>query len=143
VTRVVVDTGPIVALLNRRDRHHGWVREVFDTIEPPVFTCEAVVSEACFLLGRFARGPDAVLELLAKDVLRVDFQVRSEIDPLRSLMQKFASVPMSLADACLVRMTELDADSVVVTLDGDFRVYRRTQRHVIPTIMPGQRSGGG
>lgn len=142
MTRVVVDTGPIVALLNRRDRHHAWIREVFDTVEPPVFTCEAVVSEACFLLARFARGPDAVLELLANDVLKVDFQVRSEIDPLRVLMQKFASVPMSLADACLVRMTELDAESVVVTLDSDFRVYRRNRRHVIPTIMP-DRGGDG
>ena len=142
MTRVVIDTGPIVALLNRRDRHHAWIREVLDTVEPPIFTCEAVVSEACFLLGRFTHGPDAVLELLAKDVLKVDFRIRSEVDPLRALMQKFASVPMSLADACLVRMTELDAESVVVTLDSDFRVYRRNRRHVIPTIMPG-RGGDG
>ncbi len=142
MTRVVIDTGPIVALLNRRDRHHAWVREVLDTVEPPIFTCEAVVSEACFLLGRFTHGPDAVLELLAKDVLKVDFRMRSEVDPLRALMQKFASVPMSLADACLVRMTELDAESVIVTLDSDFRVYRRNRRHVIPTIMPG-RGGDG
>lgn len=136
MTRVIVDTGPIVALLNRRDRYHAWVRQIFDTIEPPIFTCEAVASEACFLLGRFTRGPEAVLELLAKEVLKIDFQVRAELDPLRALMQRFASVPMSLADACLVRMTELDAESVIVTLDSDFRVYRRNRRHVIPTIMP-------
>ena len=95
-----MDTGPVVALLNRRDRQHAWVREVLDAVEPPIFTCEAVVSEACFLLGR------------------VD--------------------PMSLADACLVRMTELDAQSVVLTLDSDFRVYRRNRRQMIPTIMPGK-----
>ena len=63
MTRIVVDTGPLVALLNRRDRHHAWIREVLDTLQPPISTCEAVVSEACFLLRRFARGPDALLAL--------------------------------------------------------------------------------
>lgn len=142
MTRVVIDTGPIVALLNRRDRHHAWVREVLDAVEPPIFTCEAVVSEACFLLGRVAGGQDAVLELLASDVVNIDFRMLPEIAAVQGLMRKFATVPMSLADACLVRMTELEAQSVLVTLDGDFRVYRRNRRQIIPTIMPG-RSGGG
>ena len=142
MTRIVIDTGPIVALLNRRDRHHAWVREVLDTVEPPIFTCEAVVSEACFLVRRLAGGQDAVLELLSNNVVKVDFRILPEIDALRGLMRKFANVPMSLADACLVRMTELDAQSVIVTLDGDFQIYRRNRRRVVPTIMPG-RSGGG
>ena len=140
MTRVVVDTGPLVALLNRRDRHHAWIREVLDTVEAPVFTCEAVVSEACFLLARHTHGQDAVLELLSNGILKLDFRMVGEIDALQGLMRKFASVPMSLADACLVRMTELEAESVVVTLDGDFRVYRRNRRQVIPTIMPGRRA---
>lgn len=142
MTRIVIDTGPIVALLNRRDRHHAWTREVLDTVEPPIYTCEAVVSEACFLLRRLTDGQDAVFELLASGVIKVDSRMRSEIDALRSLMRKFANVPMSFADACLVRMTELDAESLIVTLDSDFRVYRRNRRQVIPTIMPGRASGG-
>ena len=140
MTRVVVDTGPLVALLNRRDRHHAWVRQVLDTVEPPIFTCEAVVSEACFLLGRLAGGEDALLALLANRVVTIDFQLHTEIETVRGLMRKFATVPMSLADACLVRMSELDVQTTILTLDGDFRVYRRNRRHVIPTIMPG-RSG--
>lgn len=132
-----MDTGPLVALLNRRDRHHAWIREVLDTVEPPIFTCEAVVSEACFLLARIPDGAEAVLELLAKGIVRIDFRVHSEIDALKGLMRKFAAVPMSLADACLVRMTELDAQSTLVTLDSDFRVYRRNRRRLVPTIMPG------
>lgn len=136
MTRVIIDTGPIVALLNRRDRHHAWVREVLDAIKPPIFTCEAVVSEACFLFGRVASGQDAVLELLASNVINIDFQMLPEITAIQTLMRKFANVPMSLADACLVRMTELDVESVLVTLDSDFRVYRRNRTRVIPTIMP-------
>lgn len=140
MTRLVVDTGPLVALLNRRDRHHAWVREVLDTVEPPVFTCEAVVSEAHFLLSRISGGSDAVLELLASHVIDIDFQLANELVAVRALMQRFASVPISLADACLVRMSELDPTSVILTLDSDFRVYRRNRRQMIPAIMPG-RSG--
>lgn len=135
--KFLIDTGPIVALLNRRDRHHKWARNILDTIEPPVFTCEAVVSESCFLLSRLPSGQDTMLALLASGVVKIDFQMPAEIDSLRGLMRKFASVPMSLTDACLVRMTEIERESTIVTLDSDFRVYRRNLRHVIPTIMPG------
>lgn len=138
----MIDTGPLVALLNRSDRHHGWVREVLDTVEPPVVTCEAVISESCFLLARISYGQDAVLELLSKDILKIEFRMSSEVDALRVLMKKFANVPMSLADACLVRMTELEPRSRILTLDGDFRVYRRNRRQAIPTIMPGREGGG-
>ncbi len=141
MTRLLVDAGPLVALLNRRDRHHSWVREILDTLEPPVFTCEAVVSEACFLLSRIAGGQDALLELLTRHVIEIDFQMAGELVAVRSLMRKFATVPMALADACLVRMSELDTTSVILTLDSDFRIYRRNRRQVVPTIMPG-RSGG-
>jgi predicted nucleic acid-binding protein len=110
-----------------------------DTIEPPVFTCDPVLSEACFLLRDIDGGADAILELVARGILRSDFHVMAEVDALRALMKKFANVPMSLADACLVRMTELDQRSVVLTLDSDFRIYRRNKRQNVPTLMP---SGG-
>ncbi len=134
--RIVIDTGPLVALLNTKDRYNTWVREVLDTVEPPMFTCEPVLSEACFLLSRVNGGPDALLALLAADVLRVDFSIPAELGPLRALMLRYASVPMSLADACVVRMTELEARSVVVTLDSDFSIYRRNKRQAIPTLTP-------
>ena len=138
MSRIAIDTGPLVALLNRRDRHYEWVREVLDTVEPPIFTSEPVVSEACFLLSSVRDGQDAVLELLSKGILKVDFRLSTEVDTLRALMKKFANVPMSLADACLVRMSELEPRCQVLTLDSDFRVYRRNGRQTIPTIMPGR-----
>lgn len=136
MTRVLVDTGPLVALLNRRDQHHAWARSVLDTVTPPVFTCEAVLSEACLLLSRIAGGPDAVLALVAADILRVEFQIGIEIAAVRHLVQRFANVPMSFADACLVRMSELELRSVVLTIDNDFKRYRRNRRHVVPLIAP-------
>jgi predicted nucleic acid-binding protein len=138
VTNVIIDTGPLVALLNRRERHHAWVKGVLDTIEPPIFTCEPVLSESCFLLQDISGGQDAILELIARGIMRSDFRVAQEIDSLRLLMKKFGDVPMSLADACLVRMTEIDPHGVVLTLDSDFRIYRRNRRQVVPTISPGK-----
>jgi predicted nucleic acid-binding protein len=138
VTAILVDTGPLVALLNRRDRYNAWISEVLNTIEPPVFTCDAVLSEACFLLQRVEGGADAILSLVAKGIVTSDFRVMTEVKALRTLMERFANVPMSLADACLVRMTELKADSVVVTLDRDFTIYRRNRRQAVPTISPGR-----
>ena len=136
MTRVFIDTGPIVAFLNGRDRFHPWAREVVATLDPPVFSCEPVLSEACFLVRNLAGGPDAVLELVARGLLDVSFSVSSELHDIRRLMKKFARVPMSLADACLVRMTELERDCTVITLDGDFRIYRRNRRQLVPVVMP-------
>lgn len=136
MTSVIVDTGPLVALLNRRERHHAWAAKIMDTIEPPIFTCDPVLSEACFLLQDMDGGPDAVMELVARGIVRSDFRVMAEVESVRALMKKFATVPMSLADACVVRMTELDQKSVVLTLDSDFKVYRRNKRQVVPTLMP-------
>ncbi len=82
--------------------------------------------------------PDAVLNLVGCGIVRADFRIGTEIDALRLLMKRFSNVPMSLADACLVRMTELDPRSVVLTLDSDFRIYRRNRRQIIPTISPGK-----
>ncbi|MES2176391.1 MAG: PIN domain-containing protein [Gemmatimonadota bacterium] len=136
MTRIVVDTGPLVALRNRRDAKHAWTRKVLDTIAPPLWTCDAVVTEACFLLRHVTGGQDSILELLAADILRIDFNFSVEVAQVRTLMSRFQSVPMSFADACLVRMTELVPKSTVLTLDNDFLVYRRNRRLVVPTIMP-------
>jgi predicted nucleic acid-binding protein len=135
VKRVIVDTGPLVALLNAREAHHAWVRETLDDIEPPLWTCEAVITEACFLMRQLKGGSDAVLALVSRGVVKIDFRLSAELEPVSKLMTKYASVPMSLADACLVRMTEVNAQSVVLTLDDDFRIYRRNGRHVVPVIM--------
>lgn len=141
MTYIAVDTGPLVALINRRDSQHAWAKQVLSTIEPPIFSCEPVLSEACFLLRVTDGGPEAVLGLVARGVVRVDFRVATEIEPVLDLIRRFRTVPMSLADACLVRMTELEPRSAVLTLDSDFSIYRRNRRQVVPTISPDPRRG--
>jgi predicted nucleic acid-binding protein len=125
-----------VALLNHRDQHHQWVRHLLDTIVPPLLTCEPVLSEACFLLQNVHGGADAVLELLDREVLELRFSLAEEWNVVRRLMRKYQNRPMSLADACLVRMAEQFPRSHVLTLDQDFLIYRKQRRQRVPVLMP-------
>lgn len=136
MTPIAVDTGPIVALLNARDRHHAWARKTFSILEPPLLTCEAVMAEACHLLRRLQGGGAAALALMTAGVLEIHFDLASEIAAVRALMTRYESVPMSLADASLVRIAELDARTQIVTLDSDFSIYRRAGRHPLKVLMP-------
>jgi uncharacterized protein len=133
---VIADAGPLVALLNRRERHHEWCHEQFKRLRPPLVTCEAVVSEACFLLRSIAGGVDALVQLLARGVVTTPFCLADELSPVARLLARYRSTPMSLADACLVRMAERYANGTVFTLDRHFRIYRKNGRLVIPTLIP-------
>ena len=137
--RIVVDTGPLVAFLNRRDRHHAWAEARLAEIEPPLWTCEAVLTEACHLLRRTPGGSEAVLTLVRRELLTLPFELEAEAAPVGALMARYADVPMSLADGCLVRLMELRAESTLLTLDRDFQIYRMHGRRVIPTLMPPDR----
>lgn len=134
--QILLDTGPLVAFLNRRDRYHRWATTQLAELAPPLFTCEAVLSEACFLLRQVRGGGEAVLELLRRGLVQVPFRLDENLGSVAKLLGRYANVPISLADACLVRMAEQQPDSGVLTLDRDFRVYRRDGRYVIPTTMP-------
>jgi predicted nucleic acid-binding protein len=131
---VLVDAGFVVALLSSGDAHHRWAVTKAADLPPPWSTCEAVLSEAFHLLG--PRGATALGNLLRRRALLTAFEIGENLEPVLSLMEKYSDVPVSLADACLVRMTETLADCVVLTTDHDFRVYRRHSRRVVPCMMP-------
>ena len=133
---LVLDTGPLVALLNRRDKFHAWAKLQWAQAAPPLQTCEAVLSEACFLLRAAPGGREAVMELLRRRVVEVAFHLEGHLEAVARLLRKYADVPMSLADACLVRMTETLRDPVVLTTDADFKIYRRHSRQVVPCLLP-------
>lgn len=132
----ILDTGPLVSFLNRRDQYHPWASDVFARTPAPFLTCEAVLSEACFLLRSSPRGVEAVGELLRREVLVLAFQAGDHTERLADLMNHYSDVPMAFADACLVRMSELHADASIVTLDSDFRVYRKLKRRAIEVLLP-------
>ena len=132
---VLLDTGPLVAVINRSDKFHGWTTPQWANIQPPLLTCEAVISEACFLLRNVYGGQEAVINLVRNGVINIPFNLDEEAVIIGELVKTYKSVPMSLADACLVRMSEQYIDSFLLTFDSDFLVYRRNKNQIIPVIM--------
>jgi uncharacterized protein len=131
---VLVDAGFLVALLSRRDAHHRWALTQAPSHAPPWRTCEAVLSEAFHILG--SRGTPVVSALLRRRAVIAAFDLGNDVESVLKLLQKYADVPMSLADACLVRMTETLPDPIILTTDSDFRIYRRHSRQMVPCLMP-------
>src|SRR5712691_1877522 len=130
----LVDAGFLVALLSRRDGNHRWAAAQAPRLPPPWMTCEAVLSEASRLLGGY--GTRSLASLLRRGALVCGYRFADDKDAVLKLLEKYADVPMSFADACLVRMTETLNDPVLLTTDADFRIYRRHSRQAIPYILP-------
>lgn len=133
---LLLDTGPWVALLNRNDTHHAWAVQQFKTFPGPFYTCEAVIAETCCLLSRGNFDPALALQFVERGVVQLPFALGKQIVAVRQLFQRYDNVPASLADASLIRMSELMDDCHLITLDRDFCIYRRHGRRTIPVIMP-------
>jgi predicted nucleic acid-binding protein len=133
---VIVDTGPLVAFFDRSERHHAWAAERLDEEEAALLVCEPVLAEACYLLARFPNAQDTLLELVANGALHAAFAVQDHAAELRALLRKYRDTPMSLADACIVRMAELYDRHTVMTLDSDFAIYRKRGRIPIKLMHP-------
>jgi uncharacterized protein len=134
--QVIVDTGVLVALIDRGDRYHPWVAEQLTQIVPPMITCEAVISETWFLLQRVRKGRETLLQLLNQRQVVVEFDLNRELVSILGLLNRYQSVPVSLADAELVRMAELHSSSMVFTLDSDFQIYRKHRDRPISLLSP-------
>lgn len=134
---VIVDAGPLVAFLVKRDRYHDWVRGQFARVSAPLISCEAALAEASHLIRRAGGTLDFIFEAMRRGRLSCPFRLDEEADAVQRLLDRYRDLPVSLADACLVRMAELYDSSPVLTLDQDFSVYRKNGRQVISLITPG------
>lgn len=135
--RAIVDAGVVVAMVERHEPHHEWAVEQAKRLLAPMLTCESVLSEACFLLRGTSGGVDSLWRMVEAGGVQIAFSLPAEVESVGRLMRKYRDVPMSLADACLVRMSELFPAHHVFTLDHHFQVYRRHRRQLIPLLMPG------
>jgi predicted nucleic acid-binding protein len=129
----IADTGLIVALLNRDDRHHKWALEIARTVSEPLLTCEAVLSEAAFQVGSI----QWVLGLVREGFLKIAFDLSRNFEEVVELAERYQDRTPDLADLCLIRMSEIHGSLPVLTVDEkDFRIYRRNGRDVIPIVCP-------
>jgi predicted nucleic acid-binding protein len=133
---LLIDAGPLVALVNSRESHHQWLVDLVKREAPPFFTCEAVLTEVSYLVSSMSGAVQSLMEYVERRLIQCPFRIDVEATSLRRLMAKYRNLPMSLADACLVRMSELHQDSKVITFDNHFTIYRKHGRQAIPTLMP-------
>ena len=129
----IADTGFLVALLNRRDKHHAWAASLTPIISGPLLTCESVLSETTFHLG----DASIVFGLLRSRFIEIAFDCRDHLTELEQLATQFADRQPDFADLCLIRMSELHPHLPVLTIDrNDFLVYRRNRSEPIPVNCP-------
>jgi predicted nucleic acid-binding protein len=132
----IVDTGPLIAFFNRKEPHYAWACSQINDADLPLLVCEPVLAEATYLLARHPDAQDTLLEFVKTGVLQIAFRLDEHIDAVRALRRKYRDLPMSLADACIVRMAEIYDRHAVVTLDSDFSVYRKHGRVPLTLIQP-------
>ena len=132
---VLLDTGPLVAILNRRDTYHMWSMEQSRNLAPPLYTCEAVLAEAHFLLAGVNQGNRRLKDLLSSGKIICTPVASRNLNRVGELVMTYANVPMSFVDACLVCIAE-DQVSTIFTLDPDFRIYRKNRNEVLRLLLP-------
>jgi uncharacterized protein len=131
--RHILDAGPIIAALNRDDRHHRWARETLARIGPPFHSCPEAMAEAAAMTNQ----PGAIVEMIQAGEVVLAFSLADQAASVLALLKKYADRNMDLADACIVRMSELTRNCRVITVDRtDFSVYRRNGRDLIPIVAP-------
>lgn len=136
MTAIIADTGPIVALLDQSDAQRDWALRCFRVIRPPILICEAVLGEAWHLLRRMPSSRATLASMIEQGALKVAFNFPTQRIETLALLQKYGDTPMDFADACLVRMSEMQHDCKVWTIDTDFKFYRRNNRHIVPVLAP-------
>ncbi len=134
---VLVDAGPLYALINRREHYyHQWVTSEAARLDPPLHTCNAVLSEAHFLLGRLYGGSVALNRMIEAGKIAMSLVYADHMERVNHLMSAYSNVPMSFADACLVRMAEILPNARIFTTDGDFRIYRKHRDQPLDLLIP-------
>lgn len=129
----ILDAGPLIAMLNRRDKHHSWACKTIEQLGPPFYTCPEALAEAAAV----SEEPVAIVEMVEAEEIIPAFLLVEHSAAVLKLLRKYRDRGMDLADACIVRMTELFPDCRVITVDRkDFCIYRRNGREMIPVIVP-------
>jgi uncharacterized protein len=128
----IADTGYLVALVRRHDQHHTWANCLAGQFSLPLLTCEAVLAETAFHL----KSSLYIFAMLQRGAVRVAFEMTGQVERLNELATRYADRHPDLADLCVIRMSELYPRHAVITIDEDFRIYRRNKREAIPLLCP-------
>lgn len=136
---ILVDTGPLLAFVNKRDQYHRWSVKQFDSLEEPFYSCEAVFAETVYQLLGLGVNPDMVVEYVTDGDIKIlpAFSSPDQQNRVRGLIDKYNDLPCDFADACLVRLYEEAREPAkIITLDSDFTIYRTQQGQPLSLMSP-------
>jgi uncharacterized protein len=136
VTEWLLDTGPLVAYLDEGDTHHAWAESVFGALSGPVMTCEPVITEAFHLVYGVGNAQERILAMMEDGAIKITPVLPMEVTALRETLSRYSDRRVDLADACMVRLSELHPRAQLITVDTDFKFYRRHGRQSIPLLAP-------
>jgi uncharacterized protein len=139
VMSAIVDTGPLVAFFDRAERHHRWIAQPRRGNRSATPRLRPGAHRSAISARALSEGTGRLFELLQNGALSIVFRIEEHVGALRRLLQKYRDSPMSLADACVVRMAEIYDRHAVLTLDSDFSVYRKHGRVPLTLIHPAMR----
>jgi len=134
----LLDTGAIVALLDHSEGFHRHVVETVGALESPLVTCEAVITESCYLLRNLSGGSEAVLENVASGVFQIPFRLSTSVVEVRRILRKYRDLPADFADACLIYLAGELRTGDILTLDQDFTIYRWGANKPFRTLISAQ-----
>ena len=136
MTPVLLDSSVIVTLLHRGEQRHAECAALLESLDRPLITCEAVITESCYLLKRSPEAMQAMLANVEQGVFDIRFQLSESIAHVSTLMKKFGDIPASFADACLIQMADELNTGDILTLDTDFLSYRWRRTHRFNLLLP-------
>jgi predicted nucleic acid-binding protein len=133
---VLLDSSVIVALLDTREQFHERCVRVVEELVQPLVTCEAVISESCYLLRKVPHASEKILANVEEGIFQISFQLKRSATSVHAILRKYHDLPVSFADACLVQMAdELDTGDIL-TLDSDFKHYRWRRTRNFHLLIP-------
>lgn len=133
---VLLDTGVIVALLDRSERFHQRCADVIAEISAPLVTCEAVIAESCYLLRTLKGASETVVENIEVGTFQIPIQLHASAGPVRKILHKYRDRQVDLADACLIHLAEHFGTGQILTLDRDFEIYRWGRNRSFELLVP-------
>jgi uncharacterized protein len=133
---ILIDTGVIFALFDQNEGAHERCVRTLESIHRPLVTCEAVITESCYLLRRRRDAVDAVLANVKTGFFGIPLQISIAASQIREIFRKYRDTPCDFADACLIAMADHLNTGDILTLDSDFAHYRWRRNRRFRNLVP-------
>ncbi len=133
---VYIDTGPVIAILNKRDEHHLWATDKTSQIENDLVTTSIIIAEAFYILKKLPKGIEGLFQIIEEGFIKVEESYPKNMVFIHELVLKYDDIDASIGDISLLSIIDDPKHSKVFTLDYDFHIYRDKKGKPLDLISP-------